>query len=387
MDTLETYPRDELFQTPVDELAPIAEARAARPRAPPAAAVRPPRHLRPLRLRAWSTCRATATTPPSASGSRRSCKDRFGGETVEFNARVSESTTARVHFVVHPPQGGTIRRRRRRRPRAPAHRRVPLVARRLRRPPSIAEYGEEAGARLARTLRRLVPRGLQGGLPGRAPARSTSAGSRRSTGDERHRPARSTSSSTPAAARRGSRSSASARRCRSREVLPMLHLDGRRGRRRAALRARRRSTGRRTSTSSGCATPPGAARRRRASCSRTRCARCGTATTRSTASTRWCSRAGLTWRQATVLRAYAKYMRQGNSPFAARLHRGRAAQQRRHHPAAGAALRGAVRPGQQRPRRRRRGAHRPGRGDRGADQPAPSTTWPASTTTGSCAPT
>ena len=26
--------------------------------------------------------------------------------------------------------------------------------------------------------------------------------------------------------------------------------------------------------------------------------------------------AGLTWRQATVLRAYAKYMRQGNSPFA-----------------------------------------------------------------------
>ena len=26
--------------------------------------------------------------------------------------------------------------------------------------------------------------------------------------------------------------------------------------------------------------------------------------------------AGLTWRQATVLRAYAKYMKQGNSPFA-----------------------------------------------------------------------
>ena len=26
--------------------------------------------------------------------------------------------------------------------------------------------------------------------------------------------------------------------------------------------------------------------------------------------------AGLTWRQATVLRAYAKYMRQGGTPFA-----------------------------------------------------------------------
>ena len=36
--------------------------------------------------------------------------------------------------------------------------------------------------------------------------------------------------------------------------------------------------------------------------------------------------AGLTWRQATVLRAYAKYMRQGNSPVRPRLHRGRAAQ-------------------------------------------------------------
>ena len=55
--------------------------------------------------------------------------------------------------------------------------------------------------------------------------------------------------------------------------------------------------------------------------------------------------AGLTWRQATVLRAYAKYMRQGNRPFAPGLHRGRAARQRRHHPAAGRALRGAVRPG------------------------------------------
>ena len=31
MDTLETYPRDELFHTPVDELAPMAEARACTP--------------------------------------------------------------------------------------------------------------------------------------------------------------------------------------------------------------------------------------------------------------------------------------------------------------------------------------------------------------------
>ena len=44
--------------------------------------------------------------------------------------------------------------------------------------------------------------------------------------------------------------------------------------------------------------------------------RCGTASTRSTGSTSSCSAAGLTWRQATVLRAYAKYLKQGNSPFA-----------------------------------------------------------------------
>ena len=55
--------------------------------------------------------------------------------------------------------------------------------------------------------------------------------------------------------------------------------------------------------------------------------------------------AGLTWRQATVLRAYAKYMKQGNSPVRARLHRGRAARQHRHRPAAVAAVRGALRPG------------------------------------------
>ena len=46
-----------------------------------------------------------------------------------------------------------------------------------------------------------------------------------------------------------------------------------------------------------------------------------------------------------MLRAYAKYMRQGGTPFSAGLHRAGAARQRRHHPAAGAALRDAVRPG------------------------------------------
>ena len=71
MDVLETYPRDELFQTPVEDLVPIASQ------------VMCTRERRQLKLfgaatstaascPASSTCLGTATTPPSASGSRRS---------------------------------------------------------------------------------------------------------------------------------------------------------------------------------------------------------------------------------------------------------------------------------------------------------------------------
>ena len=81
--------------------------------------------------------------------------------------------------------------------------------------------------------------------------------------------------------------------------------------------------------------------------------------------------AGLTWRQATVLRAYAKYMRQGGTPFAQDYIEGALADQRRHHPAAGAAVRGAVRPRARPPGGGRGGADGEGRRDRGADRPRP----------------
>ena len=54
--------------------------------------------------------------------------------------------------------------------------------------------------------------------------------------------------------------------------------------------------------------------------------------------------AGLTWRQATVLRAYAKYMRQGNSPFAQDYIEGALRGNVDITRLAGRALRGAVRP-------------------------------------------
>ena len=50
MDTLETYPRDEIFHTPAEELAEVDPGRAPDRRATPAAGLRAPRDLRPLRL-------------------------------------------------------------------------------------------------------------------------------------------------------------------------------------------------------------------------------------------------------------------------------------------------------------------------------------------------
>ena len=68
--------------------------------------------------------------------------------------------------------------------------------------------------------------------------------------------------------------------------------------------------------------------------------------------------AGLTWRQATLLRAYAKYMRQGGTPFAQDYIEDALQAERRHHPAARRAVRGPLRPRPQ----RRPGAPTPRRG-------------------------
>ncbi len=108
MDTLENYPRDELFQTPVDQLSEIAEA------------VMYTRERRQLRLFVrrdtygrYLSClvylprdRYNTTVRERIAAILR---DRLGGDSVEFTVRVSESNMARVHFVVRPPQGQTVR--------------------------------------------------------------------------------------------------------------------------------------------------------------------------------------------------------------------------------------------------------------------------------------
>ena len=292
MDILETYPRDELFHTP-------STSWSRSPRRCMHA-----RERRQLRLfvrrdtygryvSAWSTCRATATTPRSASGSR----DDPASDELRRRARRVHRPGQRV--ATWPgctsssarPRATIIARRRRRRPRAAARRGGPLVARRLhRRGHRRVRRGGRRPAGPA--LRRRVPRGLQGGLPGphrlgrpRPPGGASPATHGidlslyeqidAGRGEARLKVFRIGS---PLSLSRGAADAV---------------VDGRRGRRRAALRARRACARpslhlrvRAALRPRRC--PPQRARR----CSRTRCARSGTATTRSTASTRWCSRPG-----------------------------------------------------------------------------------------------
>ncbi|MGI9155600.1 MAG: NAD-glutamate dehydrogenase [Marmoricola sp.] len=107
MDVLETYPRDELFQTSVEELVPIADA------------VMHTRERRQLRLflRRDSYGRFLSCLvylPRDRYNTRvrerlsRILKERLGAETVEFTARVSESIAARLHFVARPADGAEL---------------------------------------------------------------------------------------------------------------------------------------------------------------------------------------------------------------------------------------------------------------------------------------
>ena len=107
MDVLETYPRDEFFQTPVDDLVPIADA------------VMHTRERRQLRLflrrdsyGRFLSClvylprdRYNTTVREKIS---HILQERLGGESVDFTARVSESFAARLHFVVRPPEDGEL---------------------------------------------------------------------------------------------------------------------------------------------------------------------------------------------------------------------------------------------------------------------------------------
>ncbi|HEX5089121.1 MAG TPA: NAD-glutamate dehydrogenase [Nocardioides sp.] len=148
MDTLETYPRDELLHTPVDELAPMAEA---------AMSARERRQVRMfIRRDTYGRYVSVLVYLPRDrynTGVRerfeRILQDQLHGESIEFTVRINESTTARVHFVVHLQKGDTI-------PEvdtADLERRLTEASRSWRddfTQAVIAEYGEEVGTSLGR---------------------------------------------------------------------------------------------------------------------------------------------------------------------------------------------------------------------------------------------
>jgi len=149
MDTLETYPRDEIFHTPAEELAEVTQGvlqtvgrRQLR------VFVRRETYGRYVSV----LCYLPRDRYNTAVRERFSqiLMDRFHGQNIEFNVKMSESTTARVHFVVHPPLGAEI-------PDVDAGEleRMFTDASRSWRDDfitaTVTEYGEDTGARLART--------------------------------------------------------------------------------------------------------------------------------------------------------------------------------------------------------------------------------------------
>ena len=149
MDTLENYPRDELFHTSPAELAPIAQdVMFARERRQLRAFVRRDTYGRYVSVLVYLPSDRYSTSVRERFAAI--LRQRLGGEHVEFTARVNESTTARVHFVVHPPRGGHI-------PDADVadlERRLTEASRSWRddfTTAVVGEHGEERGSQLARS--------------------------------------------------------------------------------------------------------------------------------------------------------------------------------------------------------------------------------------------
>ena len=120
LDTLETYPRDELFHTPTEELAPIAEAAMqARERRAVRLFIRRDIYDRYLSVLIYLP-RDRYNTSVRQKFVRILAQvigeGRIDPDSIEFNVSISESTTARVHFVVRMPVGETDPRRHRHQP-------------------------------------------------------------------------------------------------------------------------------------------------------------------------------------------------------------------------------------------------------------------------------
>jgi glutamate dehydrogenase len=107
MDVLESYPRDELFQAPVDELAiTVDKAAHLKERRQVRLFVRRDQYGRYL------ACLVYLPRDRYTTAVRNKMQDilleRLGGATIDYTARVTESVLARLHFVVRMPMGRAL---------------------------------------------------------------------------------------------------------------------------------------------------------------------------------------------------------------------------------------------------------------------------------------
>ncbi len=169
MDVLETYPRDELFQTTLEELVQIARAVLhIRERRQVRLFMRPDTYRRYLSCLLYLPRDRYNTTVRERIAAI--LKRELGGGTVEYTARVSESLLARVHFVVRAPGGAPMT----------AGFNVPEIERKLAEAARSwqddfaqavrEEHGEARGVRLARTYVDSFPEAYKEDYPARTGA-------------------------------------------------------------------------------------------------------------------------------------------------------------------------------------------------------------------------
>ncbi|HEY0889683.1 MAG TPA: NAD-glutamate dehydrogenase [Nocardioides sp.] len=169
LETLEIMPREELFSVPVDELGPLVEtAMAARERRTLRVVARPDAYGRYVSVLV-SLPRDRYSTAVRERFARI-LRERLGGGEVDFTVRITESTTARVHFVVHAGEQGLASVD----PAAVAalEQRLTEAARSWRDDLVVAveqAYGEQRGSGLARYLD-AFPAGYQEDFPARVAA-------------------------------------------------------------------------------------------------------------------------------------------------------------------------------------------------------------------------
>ncbi len=107
MDVLDTYPRDELFQASIDELAPVVEK---------VAHLKERRQVRMFVRREpygrYLSCLVYLPRDRYTTAVRKRMEEllltRLGGASIDYTARVSESVLARLHFVVRMPMGESL---------------------------------------------------------------------------------------------------------------------------------------------------------------------------------------------------------------------------------------------------------------------------------------